>query len=66
MNTGSALAAITSPVVARFFIDRSGDWQLPFVGSMLLMGAAVLLASRIRPDSHFAEPQEETIPAGAL
>lgn len=65
MNTGSALAAITSPVVAGFIIDRSGNWQLPFVGSMLLMGAGVLLASRIRPDSQFAEPQEETIPAGA-
>jgi MFS family permease len=53
MNTGSALAAITSPVVAGFIIDRTGNWQLPFVGSMLLMGVGVLLAYRIRPDSQF-------------
>jgi MFS transporter, ACS family, glucarate transporter len=53
MNTGSALAAIISPVVAGFIIDRTGDWQLPFVGSMLLMGIGVLLAYRIRPDSQF-------------
>jgi MFS family permease len=53
MNTGSALAAIISPVVAGFIIDRTGNWQLPFVGSMLLMGVGVLLAYRMRPDSQF-------------
>jgi ACS family glucarate transporter-like MFS transporter len=60
MNTGSALAAITSPVVAGFIIDRTGNWQLPFVGSMLLMGAGVLLAYRMRPDSQFEEPTGQT------
>jgi MFS family permease len=58
MNTGSALAAITSPVAAGFIIDRTGNWQLPFVGSMLLMGIGVLLAYRIRPDSPFEESGE--------
>lgn len=58
MNTGSALAAIISPVVAGFIIDRTGNWQLPFVGSMLLMGAGVLLAYRMRPDSKFEESGE--------
>ncbi len=37
MNTGSALAAIISPVVGGFLIDRFGNWELPFVGSMVLM-----------------------------
>jgi MFS family permease len=53
MNSGSALAAIISPVVAGYLIDRTGNWQLPFVGSMMLMGAGVLLAHRMRPDSKF-------------
>jgi MFS family permease len=53
MNSGSALAAIISPVVAGYLIDRTGNWQLPFVGSMLLMGVGVLLAHRMRPDSKF-------------
>src|SRR6202030_1516518 len=42
MNSGSALAAIISPVVAGFIIDQTGNWQLPFVGSMILMGVGVL------------------------
>ena len=53
MNSGSALAAIISPVVAGYLIDRTGNWQLPFVGSMILMGVGVLLAHRMRPDSKF-------------
>lgn len=36
-------------------IDRTGNWQLPFVGSMVLMGVGVLLAYRMRPDSKFEE-----------
>ena len=57
MNTGSALAAIISPVVGGYLIDRTGNWQLPFVGSMVLMGVGVLLASRMRPDAKFEEPR---------
>ena len=37
MNTGSALAAIISPVVGGWLIDQTGNWQLPFLGSMVLM-----------------------------
>jgi MFS family permease len=53
MNSGSALAAIISPVVGGYLIDETGNWQLPFLGSMLLMVAGMLLAFRMRPDSRF-------------
>jgi MFS family permease len=53
MNTGSALAAIISPVVGGYLIDKTGNWQLPFLGSMLLMLAGVLLAFRMRPEKKF-------------
>jgi MFS family permease len=53
MNTGSALAAIISPVVSGYLIDRFGSWELPFVGSMILMGFGVVLAFRMQPDSKF-------------
>ena len=53
MNTGSALAAILSPVVSGMLIDRFGNWELPFIGSMLLMAAGVFLAFRMRPESKF-------------
>ena len=40
MNTGSALAAIVSPLVAGYVIDVTGNWYLPFLMSMglLLLG----------------------------
>jgi MFS family permease len=63
MNSGSALAAILSPVVSGFIIDRTGNWQLPFVGSMVLAGVGVLLAFRMRPDSQFEEATEAIAPA---
>jgi MFS family permease len=66
MNSGSALAAIISPVVAGFIIDQTGNWQLPFVGSMILMGVGVLLAYRMRPDSKFEEPTDAIAPAADL
>jgi MFS family permease len=54
MNTGSALAAIVSPVVGGYLIDRFGNWNLPFLGSIVLMGLGVILAFRMQPDSRFA------------
>ena len=53
MNTGSAFAAIVSPVASGWLIDRFGNWELPFAGSMLLMAAGLLLALRMRPESRF-------------
>jgi ACS family glucarate transporter-like MFS transporter len=53
MNTGSALAAIISPVVAGMLIDRFGNWELPFIGSIVLLAAGVFLAFRMRPESKF-------------
>ncbi|HTW74974.1 MAG TPA: MFS transporter [Steroidobacteraceae bacterium] len=61
MNTGSALAAISSPVVSGYLIDRYGSWQLPFLVTMILMGMAVILAFRMRPESRF----QAGVPLGA-
>jgi ACS family glucarate transporter-like MFS transporter len=54
MNTGSALAAIISPVVSGYLIDISGNWQLPFVGSMILLGVGMVLSLRMHPERKFA------------
>lgn len=57
MNSGSALAAIISPVLSGYLIDRFGSWELPFIGSMVLMGIGVVLALRMQPESKFeSEP----------
>lgn len=53
MNTGSALAAIISPVASGYLIDVSGNWQLPFLGAMLLMGIGLVLALRMEPEKKF-------------
>lgn len=57
MNTGSALAAIISPVIGGLLIDKTGNWELPFVGSMVLMAIGTLLAFGMRPESKFAHAQ---------
>jgi MFS family permease len=55
MNTGSALAAILSPIAFGYIIDRTGNWQLPFAGSLgfLLLGA--LLAPTMHPERAFGD-----------
>jgi MFS family permease len=50
MNSGSALAAIISPVVGGWLIDRTGNWNLPFIFSMVLMAAGIVLSFTMRPD----------------
>ena len=58
MNTGSALAAILSPIAFGYIIDKTGNWQLPFAGSLgfLLLGA--LLAPTMHPERAFGEKIE--------
>src|SRR6478672_9874100 len=53
MNSGSALAAILSPIAFGYIIDSTGNWQLPFAGSLgfLLIGA--LLAPTMHPERAF-------------
>ncbi len=54
MNTGSAFAAIVSPVVFGLVIDATGNWTLPFIGTMVLMAVGVAAAFLMRPDRGFA------------
>ena len=53
MNTGSALAAILSPLAFGVIIDWTGNWHLPFLGSvgLLLVGGA--LAFTMHPEKTF-------------
>jgi len=61
MNSGSALAAILSPVISGYVIDRFGSWELPFIGSMVLMGLGVVLAFRMQPESRFANTSATSV-----
>ena len=55
MNTGSALAAIVSPVVFGYIVDKTGHWTWPFIGSMALMLFGAALSFRMHPDRQLTE-----------
>ena len=53
MNTGSALAAVLSPLAFGFIADRTGDWHLPFIGSLGLLLLGAVLAFTMHPEVAF-------------
>jgi MFS family permease len=55
MNTGSALAAIVSPVVFGKIVDLTGNWTWPFIGSMVLMLFGAALCFAMHPDQPLGE-----------
>jgi nitrate/nitrite transporter NarK len=55
MNTGSALAAIVSPLVAGYVIDVTGNWYLPFLMSMGLLLLGGFCAFLMHPEAPFQE-----------
>lgn len=50
LNTGAAIATIISPVVFGAVIDATGNWSLPFVGSLLFLLLGAVMTLKIRPD----------------
>ena len=54
MNTGTAFAAIISPLVFGFVIDKTGNWELPFIGSIVLLFVGAILAFWMKPDEALA------------
>jgi MFS family permease len=55
MNTGSALAAILSPIAFGKVVDLTGDWHLPFAGSLGLLLLGAILAFTMHPERTFEE-----------
>ena len=63
MNCGSAFAAIVSPLVFGKIIDATGNWSLPFLGTMMLMAAGAVGAFFMHPERPFdpEPPSRQTI-----
>jgi MFS family permease len=59
LNTGAALATIVSPVVFGVVVDATGNWSLPFVGSLLFLVLGAAMTVRIRPDRAVRYGDEE-------
>ena len=55
MNFGFGVAGLVSPSSFGYFVDRTGSWVIPFVGSSGLLLIGAVLALRLRPDKSFPE-----------
>jgi sugar phosphate permease len=59
MNTGSAVASIITPLIFGFIVDRTGNWNIPFIGSFMFLIIGCALATQIRPDLQLKSAQED-------
>jgi MFS family permease len=59
LNSGSALAAIVSPLVAGYVIDQTHNWYLPFLMSMGLLLLGAFTALLMHPEKPFAETPQD-------
>jgi MFS family permease len=66
MNMGSAFAAIVSPVIGGWIIDATGDWNLPFVGSIGLLVAGALLTLSMHPERPLQTTEKLSKPVLAM
>jgi MFS family permease len=53
MNVGSPLAAIISPLVFGYVIDKTGNWNFPFLGSIAILLFGSVAAFWMKPDQEF-------------
>jgi len=58
MNTGSAVAAIVSPLAFGYIVQVTGGWAVPFYGSVGLLLVGTVLAFTMRPDRKFVDEPE--------
>jgi sugar phosphate permease len=62
MNFGFGMAGIISPVVFGYAIDLTGRWDVPFVGSLVVLLLGALLALRCRPGERFVDVRDDFTP----
>ena len=58
MNSGSALAAIVSPLIGGYIIDRTGKWEMTFVAGIALLLLGAVLAFWMKPDEELEDPAD--------
>jgi MFS family permease len=66
MNSGSALAAIVSPLIGGMIVDRTGNWELTFVAGVALLLVGAVGAFWMKPDEELDEPIAPFVPNYAL
>jgi sugar phosphate permease len=63
MNTGSALAAILSPLAFGYVVDKTNNWDLPFLGSIVLLFLGSIAAFWMRPGEQLVVAPLHNTPA---
>jgi MFS family permease len=63
MNSGSALAAIVSPLIGGYIVDKTGNWSMTFVAGIVLLLVGAALAFLMKPDEELEDPA--TFPTSA-
>lgn len=63
MNSGSALAAIASPIVAGIIIDKTHNWYLPFIVSIFVMFVGAVCTFMMHPERPL-DADEQAVPIG--
>jgi len=58
MNSGSALAAIVSPLIGGYIIDKTGNWAMTFVAGIALLLFGAILAFWMKPDEELGDPAD--------
>jgi len=58
MNSGSALAAIVSPLIGGYIIDKTGNWAMTFVAGIALLLFGAILAFWMKPDEELEDPAD--------
>jgi MFS family permease len=53
MNIGSPLAAIVSPLTFGYLIDKTGNWNYPFFGSIFVLLCGSIVAFWVKPEQEF-------------
>jgi MFS family permease len=67
LNTGAAIAGIITPVVFGIIVDRTGNWTLPFAGSIGLFLVGAITTFWMRPDQGLeADSPRAPVPAPEL
>jgi MFS family permease len=66
MNIGSPLAAVVSPLIFGYVIDKTGNWSLPFLGSMGLLFLGSILAFWMKPGERFVQDTLGSSPAARI
>jgi MFS family permease len=56
MNTGSAAAAMLSPQIGGWIIDKTQNWNAPFIGSIGLLLLGAVMAFWMKPSNRLPDP----------